>query len=252
MSFTHRLDPLGDDISRVEVYNFMGSDATVVDAARVSFLNDDLPEEVDPEDYLDLRGYVLACQEERQIRYDPEKDRKLISFLARNKHSSPFEHGKITFVVEIPIFLLRQWVRHRTWSYVSLNEVSRRYTSENIRFYIPDSLKVQGETNRQGSAGEMNEKTSGILTRQMRRHAEISLSLYERILSNGGSREEARMVLPQNLYTRIYGTVDLWNLAHLYHLRADKHAQWQLREYASSLSVLAGQLFPDTWEALTR
>ena len=154
----------------------MGDDKSIVEAARVSFNND-------------------------KIEYEKNRDEKLISYLLKNKHSSPFEHVVFKFHVNAPLFVARQWMRHRTFSY---NEISRRYTSENLEFYIPKYYRKQSADNKQASDGKVEENWSTVLDEEVRIHIEKSVSLYEEMINKGVAREQSRIVLPQTMYTHTH------------------------------------------------
>lgn len=207
----------------IELVNHMGDDNTVVSAARVSHLGES-------------KG--------------KEKDEVLIKYLLENHHTSPFEHVIFQFMVKCPLFVRSQWMRHRTWSY---NEVSRRYTSETIEFFVPAVLRAQSKEDTQSSIGaiDKNESTINII----KQFNEISFSTYDLLLETGVCREQARMVLPQNLYTKFYATVDLHNLFHFLELRNTEHAQEEIRVYAQAIEELIEPIVPISfkiWKGLKR
>lgn len=216
------MNVLDDNISDIALIEMMGDESRIVDAARVS-LNSDLG-----------NGDVT------------ERDVKLIDYLLKNQHSSPFEHVIFTFMVTVPLFVRSQWMRHRTWSF---NEVSRRYTSEDIRFFIPKFFRKQSESNRQASTEEKIEcvvidgKEQSV-EEFVEQHSRMCNERYESLLAQGVSREQARMILPQNLYTRFYGTVDLWNLIKFLMLRNSSHAQSEIREYAKAIEKIVSVKLP--------
>jgi len=215
----HPLYVLGDGYGMVEAVDSLGSDDTVVRAARVSYAND-------------------------EVEKDPEADTRLIRYLARNGHYTPFEHCVLTLHVVCPLFIARQWMRHRAFSY---NEISRRYTSEEIRFYIPKTWRRQAEDNRQASHGELATK---VPTHLLFKHVDAAASLYEELLEIGVAREQARMVLPQNLYTRYYVTGDLRNWAHFVRLRIAPDAQYEMQLYAKAVRDILYWTFPRSAAAL--
>ncbi len=214
------VDPLRDGKSHLELVQYMGSDQMVVHAARVSYNRD------------------------RQVTPDKEEDRKLIKYMIDHRHTSPFEHCVMTFLVKCPLMIRSQWMRHRTWSY---NEVSRRYTSEDLEFFIPESggWREQDEKNKQmGSGTIVDPAITGLVVAGV----EKSLEAYQRLLNRGVAREQARMVLPQNMYARFYATVNLHNMMHFYRLRADKdHAQEEIVVYAEAIEGIVKKLFPISW-----
>lgn len=158
--------------------------------------------------------------------------------------NSPFEHCQITFHISCPVFVARQWHRHRTWSF---NEVSRRYTSENIEFYYPEEWRKQSESNRQASSGVFGERTMDAITEEYEAVVTEVLYYYESWTEMGMAREQARMILPQSMYTRFYGSVNLHNLMHFCDLRDKDDAQWEIRVYAQAMAKIAESLFPVTW-----
>lgn len=186
---------------------------------------------------------------------DDGKDEKLVNYMLSHRppHSSPFEAMTFTFEVKAPIFVIRQWHRHRTWSY---NEVSARYTELPEEFYCPTPswIGVQSVTNKQQRVfeeGEPNptQKDAALLIRGI---CETSFAAYKTLLGQGVPRELARGVLPLNTYTRMFCTVDLWNLLHFITLRDHEHAQVEIRVYAQALKSLIAPLVPHTIKAFDR
>jgi len=228
----HRsIELYGDGIGRVDYVNHMGDDITVVNSARVSF-------GVEKEE---LDG----------------KDKKLINYLIKHRHTSTLEHNLITFRFCVPLYVRSQHHRHRTWSY---NEISRRYTDVNINFYEPETFRTQHKSNRQASNAEelINpivpqhggfELTASCL---MRMHHKLSLKLFNNLIEAGVCREQARGVLPQNLYTEYYGTVNLSNLLKFIDLRTHEGAQWEIQKVAEACLEIATDLFPETVGAYRR
>lgn len=200
--------------------NVMGGDEDVVRAARVS--------------------YAAGTKGE-------EADKKLIRYLLEHKHLSPFEHVVFQFLVKCPIFVARQWFRHRIGTFDeggqglvetaghSINEQSYRYTQAQDEFYLPSELRAQDQKNRQGSkAGEFSDD----LLREMADSYRRSHALYEKLLAAGVAREQARLVLPLATYTKFYWTCNARSLMNFLALRLDDHAQAEIREYAK---VIAGE-----------
>ncbi len=220
-----KVELYGDDIGSVEYVAHMGDDLTIVNSARVSFGKH--KEELD------------------------EKDRKLIKYLVKHKHTSTFEHNVITFRFVVPLFIRSQHHRHRTWSY---NEISRRYTDFDLKFYEPLSFRTQHKTNRQASNVDSIDpviypdlcdpsfgKTAAACVKE---HHERSLDLYNSLMSKGVCREQARGVLPQNLYTEYYGTCNLSNLLKFIELRTHPGAQWEIQQVAHACLDIAESLWP--------
>jgi len=221
-----------DNIGRVQYVQHVGNDKMVVNAARVSFGQDNQKE-------LD------------------DRDRKLIRYLIKHRHTSTLEHCSITFKFVVPLYIRSQHHRHRTWSY---NEISRRYTEENLQFYEPKAFRTQHKSNRQASNSEelvdplIDIGESGF-SAIMPASALIEnwhnncLRLYNRLLDSGVCREQARGVLPQNLYTEYYGTTNLNNLFKFVELRTHDGAQWEIQQVAKACLKMAEDLFPETIKA---
>ena len=220
-----RIDLFGDDIGAVEYISHMGTDLSVVNAARVSFGAE--KEEID------------------------EKDIKLINYLMAHNHSSPFEHCTITFRFTVPLFIRSQHHRHRTWAY---NEISRRYTSVGVEFYEPDKFRTQHKSNRQASTDDLIDPllesnrdgtpTMSSASCQIKSHHRECVRLFQALLESGVCREQARGVLPQNLYTQYYGTVNLHNLLKFVSLRIHEGAQWEIQQVAKACLEVAEKHFP--------
>lgn len=203
----------------VRYVDHFGSDERVVEAARVSYLSPS-------------KG--------------PEADKKLLGYLLKNRHTSPFEQCSITYQIKMPVFVMRQFVRHRTFR---LNEWSGRYSELKDEFYKPSQYgwRAQSKTNKQGS----DESTSID-------HAQCHLLLhnayqaaytcYQELLHAGVAKEQARVCLPVGIYTLIYVNCDLHNLMHFLRLRLDSHAQAEIREFAAAMREIAQELFPWTFE----
>lgn len=230
-----RIEVFEDGIGSVEYVSHMGSDLTVVNAARVSF----------------------GTQKDKV----DDKDIKLINYLMEHNHSSPFEHNMITFKFTVPLFIRSQHHRHRTWAY---NEISRRYTDVDIRFYEPKSFRTQHKSNRQASNEElinpdMNDAPNRIVpvppfyaSEAVKNHNTRSLGLYNDLISRGVCREQARGVLPQNLYTEYYGTVSLHNLLKFVSLRSHPGAQWEIQQVARACLSVAKIHFPHSVAAYSK
>lgn len=198
----------------VELVNYMGDDNTVISAARVSHLGES-------------KG--------------KQADEKLIKYLMSHGHTSPFEQVEFQFRAKAPIFVARQWMRHRTWSY---NEVSRRYTSEEIDFYIPQELRYQSVSDKQASENVLSDPWAKTLIKSIEKNSEGSYRLYEILLENGVCREQARMVLPVNMYTSFYAKTNLHNLFHFLELRNSPHAQYEIRVYAEAIEKIIEPIVP--------
>ena len=218
-----------DGVGRVDYVDHMGSDLTIVNSARVSF------------------GVQKSDLDRR--------DRRLVNYLIKHKHTSTLEHNLVTFKFTVPLYIRSQHHRHRTWSY---NEISRRYTDKKMRFYEPKKFRTQHESNRQASNSEelinpdishsigttiypraVHYASDAIIDHHMR-----SLDLFNRLIDKGVCREQARGVLPQNLYTEYYGTVNLNNLIKFIALRMHEGAQWEIQKVAEACLDIATDLWP--------
>jgi thymidylate synthase (FAD) len=205
----------------VRLVDFMGGDQGVVDAARVSY------------------GGVSK---------GAEADKKLIAYLLTHDHGSPFEHSVFKFHVKAPIFVARQWFRHRMASY---NEVSFRYTEVKDSFYFPERWRGQDKKNKQSSTAAV-ELDQDALRGMFKKHVDGALDAYKKMIEMGVAREMARMVLPVNLYTEFYWTVNARSLMNFVSLRADVHAQWEIQQYGEALARAFKDTMPWTFEAYLR
>ena len=213
----------------------MGSDISVVNAARVSFGKTSHPVAWMEYDYEDGSrcGDLVALLDTR--------DRKLVSYLAKHKHLSPFGHAFASFHVKAPIFVARQLVKH---SYLRWNEISRRYVDDEPEFYIPDVWRGRSADKKQGSEGEV-ESNAGVLY-----YNTNALGLYNQLLDEGVAPEQARMVLPQSTMTEWYWSGSLDAFAAMCNLRCASDTQYETRVVADQISEVMGDLFPVSWSAL--
>ncbi len=223
-------DILGDGKAWVELQdmlphptNELSADLAVVNAARVSFL-----------------GHSKGL----------DQDKKLLFYLLRNMHTSPFEQVEFKFRVRAPVVVWWQWVRHRTWHY---NFQSGRYTpfsEEDI--YIPKHWRQQSASNKQGSAGDFSSEESAAYTQQLIDLQDRAYKLYSEALEAGVAKEQARLFLPAwtSYYIAIV-KVDSWNLMHFLRLRLDPHAQWEIRMFAEAMYDMFKQYMPWTAEAFS-
>lgn len=216
------LFPLSDGVGSVSLVQHVGDDKMVVNAARVSFGGDN-------------QGALSA------------RDEKLIGYLLRERHGSPFEHNLITFKVVCPIFVDRQMVRHRVG--VSKNEISGRYVEMTERVYQPGSFRKQAPSNRQASVADDGTLDQEAATRVWAEAWRQSYGAYQQLLALGVTREQARGVLPQALYTESYYTFNLRSLLHFLSLRDHDGAQYETRLYAQAMGELSRPLFPVTFAA---
>ncbi len=234
----------------VRVVDYMGDDTAIVQAARVSY-----------------------GQGTKRV----SSDRGLINYLMRNRHTSPFEMCEIKLHIKLPIFVARQWIRHRT---ANVNEYSARYSVLDREFYIPDeeflrlqklerktgpaqldllgesarprpeATAAQSQTNKQGREGVLDAEAAAAVIREIRRVSATSFTVYDKLLGDaehpGVARELARIVLPLSTYTQWYWKIDLHNLLHFIALRADPHAQYEIRAYAELLLGIVRRWVPLT------
>jgi thymidylate synthase (FAD) len=221
----------------VRVVDYMGDDAAVVQAARVSY----------------GRGTTRL-----------RDDRGLIRYLMRHRHSTPFEMCELKLHVKLPIFVARQWIRHRT---ANVNEYSARYSVLDREFYLPEpsQLGEQAESNRQGRSAQLSPEQADRVLRLLREDAERCYDHYEEFLNEDCdaagqkkprregepqlARELARMNLTLNFYTQWYWKIDLHNLLHFLSLRMDDHAQYEIRVYGEAIGQLVERWVPLCWEA---
>lgn len=223
----------------VRYVDHLGTDQRIVEAARISYKSPSKGE---------------------------EQDKKLLHYLYKHRHSSPFEQCNITFNIKMPIFVMRQFVRHRTFR---LNEWSARYSEMEPDFYIPKEWRSQDVKNKQGSVCNsgwnpiigIETEGGGLLgeydrpinaSEKLTRTCGECFSLYLRLIKEGVAKEMARMVLPVNLYTEIYVNCDLHNLMHFLKLRMDSHAQWEIQQFAKAMYEIAKELYPWTIEAFDK
>ena len=179
---------------------------------------------------------------------NPERDKKLAEYLAQHKHMTPFEHQSATFKVVLPLFVAREWMRHRTQSY---NEVSMRYSSDPVgKFYYPKTWREQATRNKQSSAGDV--KNQEQCTEILKHAYQTALDSYHKLLELGACREQARSVVPVGNYTEFYATSNLRNWTHFYELRIDKNAQWEIRQYAKCIGQILEQIWPESLGALLK
>ena len=207
----------------VRLIDHMGSDLSVVNAARVSF------------------GKVKATFE--------EGDAKLVDYLAEHEHTSPFRHTALTLHVKAPIFVFRQWMKHRIGS--EFNEISGRYVEfPEDEFFVPEVFRRQAKVNKQGSEGAIDEANQTRALETYLGSCRSAVAHYKELLALGVCREQARCVLPLGLYSEVYWTVSLQAVAHFIRLRADAHAQWEIQQYAAAVRAVVEPLFPVGLKAL--
>jgi len=230
------------DEGHVELVSYMGSDLTVVNAARVSFSN---------ESHFDIDHSGMPALS--------EKDTKLIRYLAKHNHWTPFAHPQITLRIKAPISIRTQFFKHKQ-GFVE-NEVSRRYVDEVPEFYHPQFRKRPSKGMKQGSDGILEcrdgggETSGGFATHPLyesyKHVIKSALSTYEELIASNVAPEQARFVLPQSMYTEWYWTGSLAAYGRFYKQRIDEHAQWEIQKYAEAVGKIIQPLFPVSWNELT-
>ncbi len=217
----------------IRLIDYMGNDDAIVQAARIS--------------------YGAGTKK-------VSLDRALINYLMRHRHTSPFEMCEIKLHIKMPIFVARQWIRHRT---ANVNEYSARYSILSNEFYIPAEqyLASQSNTNNQGREGNLSKQEAARVLELLKQDAEQTYNHYREMLNedehgnkldperDGLTRELARMNLPTNFYTEMYWKIDLHNLLHFLALRTEQHAQWEIRAYADEMLNIVKQWVPLTYDA---
>jgi len=207
----------------VQLQEVFGSDVTVVNAARVSFA--------------------------KEIQHMEPKDAKLLTYLAKHNHVSPFFHPQIRFRLKMPIFVAREWFRHQIG--LSRNEVSRRYVDSKVECWIPkvEDLRERDPKAKQGSK-ETSVKDADKIHCVLKEATDGAVQIYESLLASGVAPEIARIILPQSMYTEFIETGSLAAYARICALRLDPTAQKEIRIYASKVDALLAKAFPYAWEAL--
>jgi len=198
----------------VVLLDVMGTDKTITDSARISY----------------------AAKKENSK--PQSSDRDLLRFLMRSQHMTPFEMCEMRFFVKAPIFVFRQWHRHRT---ASINELSGRYIEIGDDTYTPSKFRLQSKTNKQGSSSESIAHEIGCYDKTFTEH--------QQLLNKGVAREMARIILPVGVYSEMYWKCDLRNIFHFLGLRMDHAAQWEIRQYANIMAKMVEEKFPLAYEA---
>ncbi|HOV24693.1 MAG TPA: FAD-dependent thymidylate synthase, partial [Candidatus Marinimicrobia bacterium] len=206
----------------IRLVDYMGGDSRIVQSARVS--------------------YGKGTKSVRE-------DEALIDYLMRHQHTSPFEQVVLTFHCKMPIFIARQWIRHRA---ARVNEISGRYSVMEDEFYLPEetAIQYQNKDNRQGRDPQevpvhLRQKVLDILTKGQ----QVAYDDYQKMLADDIARELARINLPLSLYTQWYWQIDLHNLFHFLELRMDEHAQWEIRQYANVIADITRAVAPLAFRA---
>jgi len=232
-------------INRIEVLNrgyvdyidHMGNDLTVVNAARVSF---NKQSEWDGEQH-----WTGGIKDKKMS----ERDQKLIRYLAKHNHWTPFAHPQITLRIKAPISIRTQFFKHKQ-GFVE-NEVSRRYVTDPPEFYIPLWRKAPTEGAKQGSSGFVeNHEEIHLRTQRYIEALQSCVKHYESLIESGVAPEQARFILPQGVFTEWWWTGSLAAFARFYKQRSDPHAQWEIQQYAEAVSKIISRLFPESWSCL--
>jgi thymidylate synthase (FAD) len=223
------------DAGHVQLIDWMGSDLSIVNAARVSFNKESSWEYDDSH----VPSQSLS-----------ERDGKLIRYLAKHNHFTPFCHATISIRVKCPIFVRAQLGKHQIG--LTMNEVSRRYVTFDPEVYVPLWRSAPTNGAKQGSSGQIEDMDICIRMRQEYESvAKDCIKLYNDLLADGVAPEQARSILPQGTYTEFVWTGSLYAFARIYNLRIDSHAQWEIQEYAKAIDKIIAPLFPVSWQTLT-
>ena len=207
----------------VEYVSHVGSDVSAIRAARVS------------------TGKDLGSKE-----FDVEKDGRLLSFLLRNGHWSPFEHSQVTFRVKAPIFIARQWMRHRSWVF---NELSGRYAELPLEFWVPRVWYKQDPDRKQCAGEAFSHEEGQEFTARYEFDMQGYAYTYRKMLEKGVAREQARAVLPVSTYTHFYATASLRSILHFLEIRLHPDAQTEMMDFAAKVQDIVHELFPHTLDA---
>ena len=219
---------------KVTYIDHMGSDLSVVNAARVSFGKNSKP-----------LNHESLGDDPDMIPFLPENDTKLINYLARHHHKSPFNHAFTTFHVKAPIFVARQLQKHE---YMPWNEISRRYVDSEPEFYRPTTWRGRSKDKKQGSDGTVDISYKSISA--LAKHELWCLKTYRQFLDDGVAPEQARMVLPQSTMTEWYWSGSLYAFAKMCGLRLKPDTQYETRLVAEQIEDKMTELFPESWTAL--
>ncbi len=220
------------DKGHVEYVDHMGSDLTVVNAARVSFAKTSQWETTED------GARVLS-----------QKDQRLIKYLANHNHWTPFAHPQITLRIKAPIFVRTQLFKHKVG--FTENEISRRYVTNEPEFYVPEWRSAPTDGAKQGSSDFITDLYVNDLDRMYTRNALECIDIYKELLKEGVAPEQARAILPQGTYTEWWWTGSLSAYARVFKQRIDAHAQWEVQRYAEAIGKILEPLFPHSWAVLT-
>jgi thymidylate synthase (FAD) len=220
------------DKGHVEYVEHMGSDLTVVNAARVSFAK--------------TSDWETAEDGSRKL---SQRDQRLIRYLAEHGHWTPFAHPQVTLRIKAPIFVRTQLFKHKVG--FTENEISRRYVTNEPEFYIPEWRSAPTDGAKQGSSDFIHDIVVDDLDRMYTRIAYDSVEIYKELLKEGVAPEQARSVLPQGTFTEWWWTGSLSAYARVFKQRIDAHAQWEVQQYAGAIGKILEPLYPHSWAVLT-
>ncbi len=226
-----------DGLGFVELVESFGNDLTVVNAARVSFNKESVFQRVEHAD--GSLSFELS-----------DRDTKLVNFLAEHDHVTPFFHPQVRLRIKMPIFVAREW--YRSTIGFARNEVSRRYVTTEFEFFVPKELRARDKNVKQGSRDEAV-ANNDLLVAQMSKYCREALEYYHYLLDvEQVCPEQARMVLPQSMYTEFIETASIAGYARLVNLRLERAAQKEIRMYAQAVANIIEPLFPASWKALIK
>lgn len=225
-------NPLEDEFSHIEL------------VAHSAFRDKD----IDP-DEMPVRAARVSHAANEKTGKNPEADQSLVNYLAKHRHTTPFEHLSATFLVVCPLFVAREWMRHRTQSF---NEVSMRYTADPVgKIYVPKTFKQNHPRNKQASAEPLDENLQKFSKATYVNAVRKAIQGYNLLLEAGVSKEQARGLVPVANYTEFYTTANLLNWARFCTLRCSEDAQYEIRVYADAIRSILENVFPKTWGALS-
>ncbi len=227
-----------DGIGFVELMEVFGNDLTVANAARVSF---------NKESAFETATITEEDGSTKSVTQLPKRDVRIINFLAKHKHITPFFHPQVRFRIKMPIFIAREWYRHTIG--FARNEVSRRYIATRPECFVPSELRARDKNIKQGSSDNLIENNNTVVE-QMRTFSQQAIDFYEELLEKNVCPEQARMVLPQSMHTEFIETASLSAYARLVGLRVEATAQKEIQDYGRLVSELIEPHFPVSWKAL--
>ncbi len=204
--------------------------------------------------FVEMLGNDMSAVQAARVSYgrgltNIKRDRKLLFYLMENGHHTPFEHIVFKFHIKTPIFVMRQWIRHRI---SSVNERSGRYTEFKEDWYIPEKIRTDDNINLQGSKLSSDENLNSEGLKKIEGSIQRSFEEYRKLRELGIAKELARIVLPVSMYTEFYWTINVRSLMNFLNLRADGHAQFEMQEYAKAIAKIFEEKCPNTYEAFIK